>query len=286
MKKNWTIAVSAALLFATIASITQAQIIDSHAHLLPPGMERALNPDVDASAEELRRQMKEAGVTKAAIYAMVQKSDPDAMQSYNDFILNIAKESDDFFAVVSVHPLDGEVAIEEVKRAAALGAKALKLHPFYQGFEIDNPNVSAVVKAAGEVGLAVIFDSIAASDGGATGKFVDLAIANPDTKIVLAHMAGYRFSEMILFAVFAKGPFYNGNVYFDLSAVAPLYANSPRAEELVWTIRQIGVDQFLHASDFPIFDLKSSREAIESYNFTPDELKKLLYDNAATVFGL
>ncbi len=286
MKHFLCASICAAFTFGSSLSVAQDQIIDSHAHLLPPGMERALNPNVDASVIELRRQMKEAGVTKAGIFAMVQKADPNAMRSYNDFILKTAAESDDFFAVPSVHPLDGEIAVEEVKRVAAMGAKALKLHPFYQGFKIDDPRVNAVVKAAGEAGIPVIFDSISASDGGATGKFVDLAIANPEAKIVLAHMAGYRFSEMILFAVFAKGPFYNNNVYFDLSATAQMYANSPRTDELLWTIREIGIDQFLFASDFPVFDLKPARDAIESYDFTPDELQKLMHDNAVNVFGL
>jgi len=36
--------------------------------------------------------------------------------------------------------------------------------------------------------MSVIFDDISAPGGGMVGKFVDIAIVNPDTSFVLAHM--------------------------------------------------------------------------------------------------
>jgi len=279
-----TILCASSLFASTIAA--QEVIVDTHAHIMFPGQERAFNPDVAGTAEELRSQMADSGVTLAGIMSIVPRDNNEVMEAYNDHILNLAAESDDFFPIVSVHPLDGESAIDEVERAADLGAKALKLHPFFQGFDVADPQVMAVVKKAGEKGLPVIFDSISASDGGMVGKFVDIAIANPDTTFVLAHMGGYRFHEMILFAVFAKGPFYNNNVYFDLSAVLDIYANSPRQEDLLWTMREIGMDQFLFASDFPIFNLSDTRKLVDSYGFTDEEKQKLFSDNAVKVFGL
>jgi len=91
---------------------------------------------------------------------------------------------------------------------------------------------------------------------------------------------------MILFAVFAKGPFYNNNVYFDLSAVIEIYANSPRQEDLLWTMREIGMDQFLFASDFPIFDLAETKKLVDEFGFTEEEKIKLYRDNAINVFEL
>lgn len=99
-------------------------------------------------------------------------------------------------------------------------------------------------------------------------------------------MAGYCFHEMILFAVMRQGPFYNNNVYFDLSATAELYVDSPRQDELVWTMQHIGMDQFLFASDFPIFNLAETRSVIDRYHFTYKERRKLLRDNAIAIFDL
>ena len=42
------------------------------------------------------------------------------------------------------------------------------------------------------------------------------------------------------------------SVYFDLSAIALLYADSPVAPELAWTIRKTGVEYFLFGSDWPV----------------------------------
>jgi len=103
--------------FGVQMAVAQDQIIDTHAHIMLPGQERAFNPKVEGTAKELR----------------------------------------------------------------------------IQGFDVANPNVLAVAKKAGEKGLPVIFDSISAADGGMVGKFIDIAIANPETKFVLAHMGGNRF---------------------------------------------------------------------------------------------
>ncbi len=270
----------------TVTTTPIENVVDTHAHILLPGQELSLNPSTPGSPEELLKQMEAAGVTTCGIMSMVPKDNLDITREHNDYILKLAKENEAFFPICSVHPLDGEAAVKEVERVAGLGARAIKLHPFFQGFDPANPNVNAVVAAAGKFGLAVIFDSISASDGGATGKFVDLALANPNTKIVLAHMAGTKFHEMLLFAVFAKGPYYKNNVYFDLSAIAELYVDSPRQDELMWTMRQIGIKQFLFASDFPVFDLKPAKEVLDRYGFTQEELQLLFHDNAVQVFGL
>ncbi|NER17632.1 amidohydrolase family protein [Spongiivirga citrea] len=269
-----------------VDSSTIKTIIDTHAHIQLPGQELSLNPSTPASADELKSQMEAAGVSKCGIMSMVPKGNLAVTRQHNDYILKLAKENSEFFPICSVHPLDGKEALKEIERVAKLGAKAIKIHPFYQGFELTDPNVNEVLATAGKFGLTVIFDSISASDGGATGKFVDLALANPNTKIVLAHMRGTQFHETLLFAVFAKGPFYKNNVYFDLSAIADLYIDSPRQEELMWTMREIGIDQFFFASDFPVFDLKPARETMDRYGFTQEELQKMYYENAIKVFGL
>ncbi len=286
MKKALILFLTLGLTAVTGAVTAKGQVIDSHAHVLLPGQELSLNPSTPGSIEELKRQMKEAGVSMAGIMSMVPKGNMEVTRTYNDFILQQAKESDALFPIASVHPLDGDEAVAEVVRVAKLGAKAIKLHPFFQGFDPGHASVAAVVKAAGDNGAAVIMDSISADDGDSTGKFINLALANPQTKIVLAHMAGARFHEMILFSVFAKGPYYKNNVYFDMSGTAELYANSPRQEELMWTMREIGMDQFLFASDFPVFDIKPAKQTMDEYGFTKDELQKLYYDNAVNVFGL
>ena len=273
-------------LLVVARAYSQQQIIDTHAHILLPGQEFSLNPSVPGSPAELKRQMSEAGVTRAAILSMVPARALAVTREHNDYVLQLSEQNPAFFAVASVHPLDGQQALDEVARVAKRGAKGIKLHPFYQQFDLADPQVSAVVAAAGEHGLVVLFDSISAWDGEGVGKFVNLAVANPQTRIVLAHMGGTQFHQMLLFAVFAKGPFYKGNVYFDLSAIIELYSDSPRQEELIWTIRQIGVEQFLFATDFPVFDIKETLDIFQRYDLTDEEFQQIFHDNAVKVFGL
>jgi predicted TIM-barrel fold metal-dependent hydrolase len=271
---------------ATTNSIEVENIIDTHAHVLMPGQEHGLSPTTPATPEELLRQMEEGGISQSGIISMAVKGQLEANSAHNDYLLNLAKDSPKFFAICSVHPLDGQAALDEVARVAKLGAKAIKIHPFFQGFDMADSMVSQLIKVAGDNGLTVLIDSISPADGGMVGKFVNVALANPKTKIVLAHMGGTRFGEMVLFHVLSEGPWYQKNVYFDLSAVASLYSDSPRKDELIWSIRKIGIDQFMFASDFPIFDVKKSKDVIDGYGFTDEELQKLYHDNAVKVYNL
>lgn len=280
-------AVIGALLIAASSVTAQDAVIDTHAHILLPGQEYSLTPNASGSPDALREQMAASGVSKAGILSMVAGSNLEQMIVHNDYVLTLANDApEEFFAIASVHPLDGQAALDEIVRVAGLGAKGIKVHPFYQGFDVADPAVAEVVRVAGEQGLTVLFDSISPADGGMVGKFVNLALANPETKIVLAHMGGTRFHEMLLFAVLSEGPWYNNNVFFDLSAVASLYEGSPRQDELIWTIREIGVEQFMFGSDFPIFNLESSKEIMDGYGFTNEEMQMLLHDSAVVAYGL
>ncbi len=45
-------------------------------------------------------------------------------------------------------------------------------------------------------------------------------------------------------------PYYTRNLWFDLSATAHFFADSPYEEQLVWVARQIGTDRLLFGSDW------------------------------------
>jgi uncharacterized protein len=73
-----------------------------------------------------------------------------------------------------------------------------------------------------------------------------------------------------VFARTAKD-FYKDNIYFDISATVTLVAGSPIKSELVWTIRNVGVDHVMLGSDYPQFTLHQSVEALESLDLNRGE---------------
>ena len=76
------------------------------------------------------------------------------------------------------------------------------------------------------------------------------------------------------------------NIYFDISASVVLAADSPIEEEYVWTIRNVGVDHVLIASDFPQISLPRTLEAFAKLDLTDAERAKIRSGNARKLLGL
>lgn len=77
------------------------------------------------------------------------RSDLVRTRKMNNDLFKLSKESKGrIFPVCSVHPLDGKNALDEIVRVAKLGAKALKLHPNTQNFDVSDPMVEKVVRKA------------------------------------------------------------------------------------------------------------------------------------------
>src|SRR3546814_10449397 len=104
-------------------------------------------------------------------------------------------------AIATVHPYDGDAALAEIDRVAALGVRLLKIHPHTQKFDAADPRVLALVKHAGDKGMIVVMDnaSIVPSDN---EKLFNLALAAPKTKFIFGHMGGlgFRFWNILALA--------------------------------------------------------------------------------------
>ena len=75
------------------------------------------------------------------------------------------------------------------------------------------------------------------------------------------------------------------NIFFDISGVT-LFADSPVKDEYVWTIRNVGVDQVLIASDYPQMSLAKTLEAFDKLDLTEEERAKIRSGNAKRLLGL
>jgi predicted TIM-barrel fold metal-dependent hydrolase len=116
------------------------------------------------------------------------------------------------------------------------------------------------------------------------GKFLQLAMASPDCRIVLAHMFGPSFTEALAYAILAEHyPDERPRVFFDLSAIVPLLAGGPYAEQLAFVIRRVGVEWFLFGSDYPFHTPRRTLEAFGSLGLDEDEERAILHDNAAAL---
>ena len=75
-------------------------------------------------------------------------------------------------------------------------------------------------------------------------------------------------------------------MWFDLSAIATTYVDSPVEAELLWTLRKLGVGQVLFGSDWPVDTPVVAVDAVRRLGLTADEQQRVFHDNAAKLLGL
>lgn len=275
-------ALAAALLFLPAAATAQP-VFDTHVHLW----------DGEKSLGEYQAQVKAAGLTTNGLGVMwfggpnqAREGDPADIAARNDALIALAAKHPGVVPIATVHPYDGQAALDELARVAGRGVRMLKIHPHTQRFDPADPRVLTLVKRAGELGLIVVMDNANIVPGGDSEKLFNLALAAPKTKFVFAHMGGlnFRFWNILKMARTAEGLF-GDNIYFDISAMVTLAADAPIEEEFLWTMRNVGIDHILLASDYPQFSLKQTLGAFERLDLTAEEKAKIREGNARALLA-
>lgn len=179
---------------------------DAHTHLGTDADGHAL----DAAA--LVADMRRWGIDASVAFPANEPGSDGAFTAANDAVL----------AAAAAHPgriipfcrvapdADPEAAIT---RAAAGGARGLKLHPVAQGFAPESPTCIACVRLATELGWPVLFHAGFGARRLA-GPFRALLDAVPGARIILAH--GARGDARAVRQAFAGHP----GVWFDTSLAA------------------------------------------------------------------
>jgi len=224
--------------------------------------------------------MDRSRVERAVLLAVTPgAADAAGVRQTNDQLAAFLRAHPDRFLAIAALPPEGEAALREVERVAALGFSGVKLSP--ERLDLGTPEVRALVARAAGLKLVVYVEGWWADAAYEVGK---LALALPQARLVLTHLGGVRFSDVLVFRVLDLHPFTPRNVWFDLSAVAPLYVDSPFADELRWVCRQVGVDRILFGSDWPLTTLDEATSSVRRLGFTPAEQGQIFRANADALF--
>jgi predicted TIM-barrel fold metal-dependent hydrolase len=259
-------------------------IIDAHTHpMLDPDGQIVADPH---PPEAYRALVEGSPVRRAAALTIALPDDLERTRARNDAVLKLAQDSCGFFyPVCSVHPADGAPALAEVDRVADAGAQWLKLHPNTQSFDVADPAVAEVVTKAAERGLPVLFDAYSPWDANQPGKFVNLAMAVPEAKLILAHAHGPGFPQLLVYDILARYPWWGRNVWIDISATGLMLAGGPFAEQFAWVLRKVGTDRVVFGSDYPLDEPLAAAGAVAALGFTDAEQAAILHDNAAALLS-
>jgi uncharacterized protein len=268
-------------LYFHVAS-AQEPVFDVHVHL-HDGEASLRAYEADAAASKIK--IVGFGAMWFGGANMAPQGDPAKVRASNDAHIAVAMKSREMMPIATVHPYDGQAALDELSRVAARGVKVLKLHPHTQKFDASDPRVLTLVKHAGALGLIVLMDNANILPGDSERLF-NVAVNVPKTKFIFAHIGGmnFRFWNMLALVRTADN-FFADNIYFDISGTVVLVADSPLEPEFVWTLRNVGMDRVLLGSDYPQLSLSKAVEALKRLDLTTEEKDSILAGNARKLFS-
>lgn len=262
-------------------------LIDFHTHCFPDKIASkaidklafasgGLIPYTDGTVSGLKALMKEQGVDKSVVLNIATNA--HQQQSVNDFAASINNGSD-IFAFGSVFPYSENI-MEELERIKELGLKGVKLHPDYQGFNVDDIKMKPVYRKISELGLITVFhagvDYGFAPPYGATPDKMARALNWFSSPVIAAHWGGVGCGEQTLELLCGK------EIYFDTSFG---YGTMPKyyAEKI---IEKHGTDKLLFGTDIPWHNKLMEMRLLDSLGISGEDMEKIAHKNAEKLLGI
>jgi hypothetical protein len=240
------------------------------------------------SPAHLLRRLDADGIERAVL---VNYPSPDLMgfsHTVNEYVAQYCQAAPDRLVPMGgVHPRFAEDAGAEVRRAAGMGVKALKVHPCHMAVEINAylrgmDSLRAIYEEAQRLRLPVmihtgtsIFPGARSRNGEPMGVD-DVAVDFPDLTLVIAHGGRPLWMEQAFFLVrrFKQ-------VYMDVSSIPPkaILRYFPRLAEVR--------DKVLYGSDWPAPGVRSMGQNLREFRalgLPEDVVHKILVVNPEKVF--
>ncbi len=273
-------------------------IIDFHTHTFPEKVAAAAIPKMQAAShskaftagteEALRASMAEAGIDRSVVLPVA--TNPLKVSAIND--LSIARLGDEALIYFGcIHPEQPDWK-EELYRIAKAGLKGIKIHPQYQGADIDDIRYLRIFEQAASQGLWVI--THAGDDIGFPGlvrcapEMVKNAIAQVgEFPLILAHMGGWKNWDRV--EQLAETKVYLDTA-FSLGVITPIddhYSTEElqmlSEERFCAIVRTFGAERILFGTDSPWGDQAESLKAIQDLPLNAQEKELILGKNAERI---
>ena len=277
-------------------------IVDFHTHTFPPAIAEAALAKLSAAGHsraftggtpaDLAASMQKAGIDRAVVLPVA--TNPLKVAKMND--ISIAEtEKNGLIYFGCMHP-DSENALEEVDRMAKMGLKGFKIHPVYQGVDINDPRFLRILDRAGERNLCVVMH--AGDDIGFPGVVRCSPEMTADAlkqagcpKLIPAHMGGWKNWERVADALADSGVYLDTSFSLgEIPAVDGFYSPEGKklleVEEFCALVRAFGAERILFGTDSPWTDQRESLEALRALPLTPSEQSAILGGNAQRLLGM
>ena len=203
----------------------------------------------------------------------------------NSWTCSLGEENPSLIPFITVDPLMDESTMitEIVDKVNRQGAKGIKLHPASQRFFPGDGRLWPAYETAQELRLPIIFHSGTFAGGTQYAEpknFVEVLDSFPSLTLVLAHLGMGFVSEAI--SLSKTYP----NVQFDCSGIISTGERGISDADFVGVIREIRVERVMFGSDFPWFDPGTAIERLISLDFSEQERRLILAENAMRIYRL
>ncbi len=261
-------------------------LIDFHIHMFPDALaEKAiarlaaasgLAPETDGTKDFTLQKLREWEVDRAVVLNIA--TNPRQQTNVNNFAISC--NHDPLIPFGSVH-FESECALEELERIKGAGLRGVKLHPDYQGFEIDERRLYPIYERIAELGLVCVFhtgfDAISPDHIHATPQKIARVLRDlPQLTMVCAHMGSMeRWDEVEQYLCGKR-------VYFDTAFTAG-YLSPAQAERI---ISRHGAQNILFGSDCPWQASSATYRFIDSLHISSAQKDMIFYQNAQRLLGL
>ena len=278
-------------------------VIDFHTHIFPDRIAAAavgklqeagqIPAHSDGTAAGLLASMEAAGITHSVLLPVA--TNPLKLASMNNSAIERLSQPG-FISFGAMHP-DAPDWKQELDRLAQAGVKGIKIHPVYQGVDIDDIRFLRILGRAAELGLITVMHS--GDDIGFPGvihcspEMTRRALDQVgDIPLVLAHMGGWKNWERVCDQLADTGVYLDTS--FSLGRIVPLspgkYTDAQlqmlTPEEFCALVHAFGAERILFGTDSPWTSQKDSLQALRSLPLTGWELACIEYQNAKKLLAL
>ncbi len=262
-------------------------LIDFHTHAFPEKIAKSaidklsfvsggLLPHTDGTVAGLKGSMQKSGVDVSVVLSIATNA--HQQQNVNNFAAAI-NDGNQIFAFGSVFPFSDD-AFGELERIKEMGLKGVKLHPDYQGFNVDDERLKPLYKKISELGLITVFhagfDYGFAPPYGATPPKMSRALEWFETPVIAAHWGGINCNEDVIKYLCGK------NIYFDVSfgySMMPKYYAQKIMELHTPNKMLFGTDTPWHTPDMEM-------RLLNSLELSQNDMDKITHKNAQKLLGI
>jgi uncharacterized protein len=263
------------------------RITDFHTHAFPDALAaRAMKalcdgaPDAEAfhngTIAGLLNSMDKAGIYRAVVCSIATKPTQfDPIMKWSRDIL-----TDRIVPFASIHPNDPD-ALEHISQIAAAGFRGIKMHPYYQDFDLNEPRMMPLYERMAKEGLVLVmhcgydiaFPHIRRCD---PARILEVTQAFPSLKFVAAHLGGWQLWDEVE-AMLVGRP-----VYIEISFSLELLAID-QARRIFLNHPQ---DRLLFGTDSPWTDQSNALRLVKNLELPENRLQHLLSLNADNLFSV